>query len=186
MKSSAALWVALLVAGCSDGDSPPVTAPTSIGADEGDFFQERLDELICTTAGETNQGALSNCESGTGVILTVVTTDTGCAIGPGAMQAPRWGHSLERCMPDLIWREDSGIPVAVVYRVSEHDDDADNLARGYYRGRWIITTVAQPGQESCVTHNIGGIGSREVVLRELDKLVLPYACSDRFTLIDVN
>ena len=89
-------------------------------------------------------------------------------------------------MPELIWREDSGIPVALVYRVSENDDDPENLARGHYRGRWIITTVAQPGQESCVTHYIRGIGSREVVLRELDKLVLPYACSERFNVIDVN
>ncbi len=194
MRSVLIAVVASVLSGCFPGREGPVQEPESaIEQIKNDpvtnirILEEALDALVCADATEPGQGRVRRCESKTGITLTLFNAETRCTISsdPTRFVQPEWS-SAGRCIGNLIWREDDGIPVAVVYRVSQFDDDPDSLARNYYRGRWIITTVAQPDQESCVTHDIGGIGSREVVLRELHKLVLPYACSDRFTLIDVN
>ncbi|WP_182482142.1 hypothetical protein [Henriciella barbarensis] len=89
-------------------------------------------------------------------------------------------------MPDLIWRTDNGMAVALAYRVSQYDDDPLDIERDYFRGNWIITTVGGPDQDVCATHSIRGIGARDVVLRELRDLSLPRDCDGKQTYIDVN
>jgi len=186
LKRSSSLAVGFLVSACGGPASPAEQTMSPNNVSEVRLVEERLDQLDCGPLDGSSSFA-EVCKSFTGVDLFVLQTRSGCVVSPAALPAD-WtgGEPVRQCMPDLIWRMDSEKPVALAYRISQYDDDPVSIDRGYYRGNWILSTVAVGEQSVCATHSIQGIGAKDVVLKELHELVLPHRCEDSLIYIDVN